>query len=117
MMDKTGTPGEGTRPASWQSSLALDHYDDGAVLAAIRGHWSAIENGTHDRRDVSLGEDTNRTAGRKAAAALASLRNLANGIYELEFRQAVQQGLDELDRGEGIPIEKVKAVIAEWAGK
>ena len=26
-------------------------------------------------------------------------------IYELEFRQAVQQGLNELDRGEGIPIE------------
>ena len=38
-------------------------------------------------------------------------------IYELEFRQSVQQGLDELDRGEGIPIEQVKAKIAAWAGK
>ena len=27
---------------------------------------------------------------------------LVDAIYELEFRQAVQQGLDELDRGEGI---------------
>jgi len=35
----------------------------------------------------------------------------------LEFRQAVQQGLDELDRGEGVPIEAVRAKIAEWAGK
>jgi hypothetical protein len=42
---------------------------------------------------------------------------LDDAIYELEFRQAVQQGLDELDRGEGIPIEVVKAKIAEWAGK
>ena len=42
---------------------------------------------------------------------------LADAIYELEFRQAVQQGLDELDRGEGVPIEQVKAKIAEWAGR
>jgi predicted transcriptional regulator len=42
---------------------------------------------------------------------------LNDAIYELEFRQAVQQGLDELDRGEGVPIEEVKAKIAEWAGK
>ena len=42
---------------------------------------------------------------------------LADAIYELEFRQAVQEGLDELDRGEGIPIEQVKAQIAAWAGK
>jgi len=42
---------------------------------------------------------------------------LNDAIYELEFRQAVQQGLDELERGEGIPVEKVRAKIAEWAGK
>ena len=40
-----------------------------------------------------------------------------DAIHELEFRQAVQQGLDELDRGEGVPIETVKAKIAQWAGK
>lgn len=33
---------------------------------------------------------------------------LSDAIYELEFRQAVEQGLDELDRGEGIPVENVK---------
>jgi len=42
---------------------------------------------------------------------------LNDAIYELEFRRAVQQGLDELERGEGIPVEKVRAKIAEWAGK
>ncbi len=42
---------------------------------------------------------------------------LSDAIYELEFRQAVQQGLDELDRGEGVPLEQVRAKIAEWAGK
>lgn len=42
---------------------------------------------------------------------------LVDAIYELEFRQAVEQGLAELDRGEGIPIEEVKSKIAAWAGK
>jgi hypothetical protein len=57
------------------------------MLALIRGHWSAIENGTHYRRDVTLGEDANRTANRQGAAVLASLRNLANGLYELQKEQ------------------------------
>jgi predicted transcriptional regulator len=42
---------------------------------------------------------------------------LVDAINELEFRQAVEEGLAELDRGEGIPIEEVKAKIAEWTGK
>ncbi len=42
---------------------------------------------------------------------------ISDAIYELEFRLAVQQGLDELDRGEGVPIEEVKAKIAQWVGK
>ena len=71
----------------YATSLALDQRDDAEILAAIRGHWSAIENGTHYRRDVTLGEDACRTASRKGAAALASLRNLANGIYELQKKQ------------------------------
>ena len=52
-------------------------------LEIIRGHGSSIENGTHYRRDVTLGEDANRAAQRNGAAVLASLRNLALGIYEL----------------------------------
>jgi hypothetical protein len=67
----------------YASSLSLEQRDEASVAAAIRGHWSAIENGTHYRRDVTLGEDANRTAHRQGAAVLASLRNLANGIYEL----------------------------------
>lgn len=68
----------------YATSLTLNEQDDAAMLALIRGHWSAIENGTHYRRDVTLGEDANRTADRRGAAVLASLRNLANGLYELE---------------------------------
>ena len=42
---------------------------------------------------------------------------LVDAISELEFRQAVEQGLAELDRGAGIPIAEVKSRIAEWAGR
>jgi hypothetical protein len=68
----------------YATSLALEEKDDATMLALIRGHWSAIENGTHYRRDVTLGEDACRTANRNGAAVLASFRNLANGVYELE---------------------------------
>ena len=71
----------------YATSLAFDQRTDAQLMAAIRGHWSAIENGTHYRRDLTLGEDANRTASRQGAAVLASLRNLANGLYELQKEQ------------------------------
>lgn len=68
----------------YASSLTIHQRQDKQILASIRGHWSAIENGTHYRRDVTLGEDACRTKDRNAAAVLATLRNLANGLYELQ---------------------------------
>lgn len=68
----------------YATSLPIDQYDEATMLQLIRGHWSAIENGTHYRRDVTFGEDANRTANRNGAWVLASFRNLANGIYELQ---------------------------------
>jgi predicted transposase YbfD/YdcC len=68
----------------YATSLTFDQYDDAELLGIIRAHWSAIENGTHYRRDVTLGEDACRTNARPGAAVLASLRNLAIGVYELE---------------------------------
>ena len=71
----------------YATSLAFDERNDQQLMRAIRGHWSASQNGTHYRRDLTLGEDACRTAARQAAALLASLRNLANGIYELQKEQ------------------------------
>jgi predicted transposase YbfD/YdcC len=67
----------------YATSLALQERTDEQLMTVIRGHWSAIENGTHYRRDVTLGEDGCRAAHRNGAAVLASFRNLANGVYEL----------------------------------
>ena len=44
----------------------------------------------------------------------ASLTDIAR---EIEFIAGVREGFAELDRGEGVPIEQVKAKIAAWAGK
>ncbi|HYJ04149.1 MAG TPA: hypothetical protein VEX43_03385 [Chthoniobacterales bacterium] len=33
---------------------------------------------------------------------------LVDAIHELEFRQAVDDGLASLDRGEGIPLEEAR---------
>ena len=68
----------------YASSAAYDEYNDDQLLTAIRDHWSAIENGVHYRRDVSFNEDNCRIAHRSAAHAMASLRNLALGLYELQ---------------------------------
>ena len=51
------------------------------------------------------------------AEKLSPDATIVDAISELEFRQAVEQGLAELDRDEGVPIEEVKARIAEWAGR
>lgn len=64
-------------------SLATEQANEAALAEAIRGHWSASENGTHYRRDVAYREDECRVHHRGGAEVLASLRNLANGIYEL----------------------------------
>lgn len=64
-----------------------EQHTDAEMMEIIRGHGSAIENGTHHRRDVSLGEDACGARDRVGASVLASLRNLAIGVYELEKQQ------------------------------
>lgn len=57
-------------------------YDESQLLGAIRGHWDSIENGSHHRRDVSMGEDTSGISKRPQAHMMASLRNLTLGLFE-----------------------------------
>ena len=75
--------GPGDAIGYYASSLAYGETTDAEMLDIIRGHWSGIENGTHLLRDVSFGEDACRVAERGGAHALATLRNLAVGLYEL----------------------------------
>lgn len=70
------------------SSLGHQETSDQALLDAVRGHWSAIENGVHHTRDVSFGEDRSRIAHPTAARVMATLRNLVIGIYNLERKRS-----------------------------
>ena len=42
---------------------------------------------------------------------------LVDAIYELEFRQAVEEGLASLDRSERIPVEEARKRIPQWTSK
>jgi predicted transcriptional regulator len=42
---------------------------------------------------------------------------LVDAIHELEFRQAVEEGLASLDRGERIPLEEARKRIPQWTAK
>ena len=66
------------------ASSAEQEMTDDELLEVIREHWSSIVIGVHHRRDVSFGEDACRVANRQGAHALATLRNLAIGLYELQ---------------------------------
>jgi hypothetical protein len=49
------------------------------VLEEVRGHWHS-ENGLHDVRDVTLGEDACHVRCGGAARELAELRNSVRGL-------------------------------------
>lgn len=73
------------------TSLAHQQSSDAELLKIVRDHWAAIENGSHYRRDVSLGEDACRVAQRGPAQILAALRNLVTGLFELERQRGPTQ--------------------------
>jgi predicted transposase YbfD/YdcC len=66
------------------TSAAPKQYSAPQLLQSIRDHWSSSENGSHYRRDVSLGEDASRISGRGGAFVMATLRNLLLGLMELQ---------------------------------
>ena len=73
------------------TSAAPKQYSAAQLLQSIRDHWSASENGTPYRRDVSLGEDASRIGGRSGAYVMATLRNLLLGLMELQRHRGQTQ--------------------------
>jgi predicted transposase YbfD/YdcC len=56
------------------TSLSRGRADARRLLGLARAHWG-IENGSHYRRDVTLGEDQSRVRTGSAPEVLAGLRN------------------------------------------
>lgn len=91
-MERVREPlGGGERPepeiAYYATSLSAPQRTDDQLLGLIRGHWAAIENGIHHRRDISFDEDRCRITKGGGAQVMASLRNLAIGIYDHQKNQ------------------------------
>jgi hypothetical protein len=53
----------------------------------------------------------------EVAESLLPNATVQDAIYELELRQAVEDGLASLDRGVRIPLEDVRNRIPEWVSK
>jgi hypothetical protein len=53
----------------------------------------------------------------EVAKKLPRSATLDDAIYELEFRQAVEEGLASLDRGARVPLEKARKRIPKWVSK
>jgi predicted transposase YbfD/YdcC len=68
----------------YSTSLTKEERSAKELGALIRGHWNAVEIGSHYRRDVTLREDASRVRGPNQAYVLATLRNLVIGLFELE---------------------------------
>jgi Transposase DDE domain len=64
------------------TSVPRERADAATLLGWMRGHWG-IENRLHYVRDVTMGEDANRTRSGSGPQVLAALRNLA--ITKLRF--------------------------------
>jgi predicted transposase YbfD/YdcC len=81
--------------AYYVTSVEHPAHTAAELMEIIRGHWDAIENGSHHRRDVTLGEDASRiakAAGRNGAHVMATLRNLVLGLFEWQKHRGEVQG-------------------------
>lgn len=75
--------GERTVEVSYAiTSVPRDRADAATLLGWLRGHWG-IENRLHYVRDVTMGEDANRTRTGSGPQVLAALRNATIGRLRL----------------------------------
>jgi hypothetical protein len=74
------------------TSVPRDRAGAATLLGWARGHWG-IENRLHYVRDVTLGEDANRTRRGSGPQLLAALRNLAVSKLRLDGVTNIAAGL------------------------
>lgn len=53
----------------------------------------------------------------EVAEKLPADATLADAIYELEFRQAVEDGIESLNSGKRVPLEDARKRIPQWISK
>ena len=81
-LERTVTTARRTHTTVRYGVTSIPHSvaDAARLLALVRGHWG-IENGLHDRRDVTLGEDRALVRMGQAPHTLAALNNTVVGLF------------------------------------
>jgi predicted transposase YbfD/YdcC len=82
-LTKKGTESKETR--YYLSSLGLEHMRLEQQAQLIRGHWAAVENNTHWRKDTLMGEDGMRSRNAQLLANTALVRNALLALYHEEY--------------------------------
>jgi predicted transposase YbfD/YdcC len=90
------------------TSIPATVADAKRVLELVRAHWG-IENGLHQRRDVTMEEDAMRLRRGQAPHVLASLNNLSIGI-------SLQAGWDNLAAAQRAFAYQIDKVLAQPRG-
>jgi len=79
------------------TSLSPEAADAERLLKINRGHW-CIENRLHWIRDVTFDEDRSQVRTGAGAQTMATLRNLAIGLFRLNDMKNIAQGLRSCGR-------------------
>ena len=53
----------------------------------------------------------------EVAGSLHPEATLQEAIRELEFRNAVHEGLESLDRGERVPLDQAQKLLPQWVSR
>lgn len=53
----------------------------------------------------------------EVAGSLRPDATLEEAIRELEFRNAVHEGLESLDRGERVPLDEAQKFLPQWVSR
>ena len=80
------------------------HVDEDAPLLALAQYCAQFHNRVMTEKEIVL----------ETIRALPDDCSLDEIAERIEFMAAVQKGLDQLDRGEGIPHDEVKRQLASW---
>jgi predicted transposase YbfD/YdcC len=88
------------------TTLPPEHASPQRLLDLVRGHWH-IENGRHDVREVTFGEDRSRLRTGHAPQVMAALRNLALTL----IRRSGSRAIAAARRAYGYQPDKALALL------
>ena len=98
-------------PHEFVSTSSRPHHPQTQGLSSLDRFSSLLHNPAIQSHNRAMTEKEIVLESIRALPDDCSLEEIAERI---DFMAAVQKGLDQLDRGEGIPHDEVKRQLASW---